>query len=190
MNLASYNGGQNTGFTKSVTSVTAGDIVTLAEAKAFCRITDSDEDTIVTLLIAMAEEQVENFAGITLRATTYTFEYETFGNRIRLPYQPIKTVTEVRTKVDGVETILDSDSYQLIGQDEKTLKIIAPIYGGIEIDCTAGYGVADVPSTIKLAILKTVLTNYENRQDNSGEQSFMLPDSAKSLLKSYKRVMI
>jgi len=190
MRLASVNRGQNLGFTKSVRVVESGDIVTLAQAKDFCRITVDDDDTYISLLIGMAEELVANYAGITLRTTEYTFEWEQFADRIALPYAPHTSVDAVRTKVDNVETTVDSDSYNVVGQANKTINIISPIYGGLEVDVTSGYGVANVPKTVQLAILKTVLTNYENRQDDAYDVTYSLPSDARTLLKPYKRVII
>lgn len=190
MRLKSYNNGTNSGFSKVATTIETGNIVTVSEAKDFCRITTSDDDTLIQLLIDSAEEMVVNFTSRTLRETSYTYEYKTFAKEITLPYAPHKSVSEVRSKLNGVETVLDSDSYYLSGQEDKTLNIISPIYGGLEIDLVAGYGVANVPKTIKLAILKTVLTNYENRQDDSMDNTYELANDTKALLKPYRKVFI
>lgn len=178
--------GENRGFSKSVRSVVAGDIVSLDEVKNFARITTTDDDILLGMLITSAEIMVEQYASITLRTTEYTFEYESFAARIDLPYSPIVSVDQVRTKKDGVEQTLTTDQYRVIGQDNSILHVMDLAGGGLEIDLTAGYGAANVPADIKEAIMKIVLSNYDQRENFIEGGYSEMPNSAKSILNKRK----
>lgn len=184
--------GNTSGFTKKVISETAGDIVTLAEAKNFMRISGTDDDTFISLLLESMIDMAEKYAGITLRSKEYTFEFEEYGTSIPLPYYPHVSVDAVRVKSQGVEDTLTSDDYYVTGQDKLVLNIKQPFQGQqLEVDVTAGYGAADVPPLIKLAILKAALSNYEDRQDNIGGTIVAkMPNDSKTLLDQYRDVII
>jgi len=178
--------GENRGFSKRVRSVVAGDIVSLSDVKNFARITTTDDDTLLAMLISSAEIMVEQYAAITLRTTEFTFEYESFAARIDLPYSPIVSIDEVRTKKDGVEQVLTADQYRVVGQDNSVLYVMDLAGGGIEIDLTAGYGADSVPADIKEAIMKIVLSNYDNRENFVDGSYTEMPNSAKSILNKRK----
>lgn len=190
--LATRDNGFTTGFSKSVRSVTSGDIITLANVKNWCRITTSDDDALLSMLIEAMIDMAEKYAGITLRRKEYTFEFQNYGNTIQLPYGPHVSIDAVRTKLDGTETTLDASDYFVTGQDHKTLNVKETFKNQqIEVDLTAGYGASDVPEMIQLALYKAVLSNYEDRQDLIGGTIVAtLPNNSKAILDQYKRVLL
>lgn len=190
MILATRNTGKNVGFSKTVRSTVAGDIVTLSEAKNFMRVTTSDDDTLIGTIIDAIIDHAELYTGLTLRQKEYTFEYQQYGQEIILPYGPHVSVDEVRTKYQGEETVVGTGDYWVTGQQFFTLNLVEfYTHQELEIDVTAGYGASNVPPAIKLAILKAVLSHYEDRQDNVGGTIVAtLPNESKSLLKQFKRV--
>lgn len=190
--LATRDNGFTTGFSKTTTSETAGDIITLSNVKNWCRITTSDDDALLSMLIEAMIDMAEKYAGITLRQKEYTFEFQQYGNTVQLPYGPHVSVDAVRTKLDGTETTLTADTdYFVTGQDFKTLNITESFrYQQLEVDVTAGYGAANVPELIQLALYKAVLSNYEDRQDLVEGSAFALPNASKMLLNQYKQVIL
>lgn len=189
MILATRNSGKNVGFTKKVTSETAGDIVTLSEAKSFMRVSTSDDDTLIGTIIEAVIDSSELYTGLSFRTKEMTLEYQEYGQEIILPYGPHVSVDAVRTKYQGEETTVSSDHYWVTGQEFFTLNLSEFFtHQQIEIDVTTGYGAGSVPALIKLAILKATLSNYEDRQDLIEGSANMLPNSSTSLLDKYKRV--
>ena len=186
--LSTRDKGNTTGLSHTVNSVTAGDIVTTTEVKNWARISPSDDDALLTILIGAMEEMAEKYMGLSLRTKDITVEYESFGNEVILPYGPHTSVDAVRTKYQGAETTLASGEDYVTGQDFKTLHLIEAFTDQqLEVDLTVGYGAANVPDLIKLAILKGVLSNYEDRQDVVEGGGFVLPNESKKLFDRYRR---
>lgn len=191
MRLSSYDPGTTSGFSYKVTSTTAGDIITLSDTKNFCKVTSSDDDALIQVIIDASIDMAERYTGLSLRAKAMTLEFQQYGSQIPLPFGPHTAVTAVRTKYHGSETTVSSDDYFVTGQDYFTLnmKQFNTDYN-LEVDVTCGYGAANVPALIKLALFKSVLSNYEDRQDLIAGSVMSLPNASKELLKPYKRVRI
>jgi uncharacterized phiE125 gp8 family phage protein len=70
--------------------------VTLAEAKAQCRMADDDsEDTFITSLIAPARAYVEKCSTYGLVAGTRVFTFTSFGDYLEIYLRPITSLTSV-----------------------------------------------------------------------------------------------
>jgi len=111
--------------------------VTLAEAKAFCRIDGSDEDALVNALIAAARLQVESLTGRALITQTWRLTMACAPRLVELPVIPVAALVAAP---DGA--VLQGDAVLLVEPvDELT------------VDYTAGYGAAaDVPGDLKQAV--------------------------------------
>ena len=144
--------------------------VTLAEAKAFCRIDGSDEDALASALIAAARLQVESLTGRALVTQTWRLSTSCAPRLVELPVIPAASLVEAP---DGA--VLQGDAVLLVEPvDELT------------VDYTAGYGdAADVPSDLKQAVLTLVAYWYENR-----DAVTMPPLGFDWLIASYKRVRL
>lgn len=190
--LSTRSEGETTGFTKTVNTVEAGDVITVSELKQWGRIDYDDDDALLQTLIDGAVDMTERYLYQTLKQKTYTFEYQGYGVEIPLPYGPHVSVDEVRRKQQGDEEVLTTDDYFVTGQDFKTLNLYQSFsYQQLEVDVTAGYGLANIPSQIKIAMLKIALSHYEDRQDIlSGTIVAELPDSSRNILNKYKRYVI
>jgi len=144
--------------------------VTLAEAKAFCRIDGSDEDALVNALIAAARLQVESLTGRALITQTWRLTMACAPRLVELPVIPVAALVAAP---DGA--VLQGDAVLLVEPvDELT------------VDYTAGYGAAaDVPGDLKQAVLTLVAYWYENR-----DAVTMPPLGFDRLIASYKRVRL
>jgi len=144
--------------------------VTLAEAKAFCRIDGADEDALVDALIAAARLQVESLTGRALIAQTWRLTMACAPRLVELPVIPVAALVAAP---DGA--VLQGDAVLLVEPvDELT------------VDYTAGYGAAaDVPGDLKQAVLTLVAYWYENR-----DAVTMPPLGFDRLIASYKRVRL
>lgn len=191
MYLAERSMGTTEGLSTKVTSVVAGDVVTVAEAKQYGRIDISDDDNLIPVLLEAVIETAEKYTNLAFRQKEVTAEYQQYGNEIILPLQPVQTVNEVRRVYQGTATVMSAGDYYVTGQEYKTL-CVKDAYDGeqLQIDMTVGYGASSVPPGIKLAILKAFVSAYEDRQDAIGGTIVaQLPNDARTLLNAYRRFL-
>ena len=146
------------------------DPVTLAEAKAFCRIDSSDEDALVEALIAAARLQVESLTGRALVTQSWRLTLDCAPRLVELPVIPVASLLVVP---DGA--VLQGDAV-----------LLAEPVDELSIDYTAGYGAAaDVPADLKQAVLTLVAYWYENRDARAAP-----PLGFDRLVASYRRVRL
>ena len=144
--------------------------VTLAEAKAFCRIDGSDEDALMSARIAAARLQVESLTGRALVTQTWRLTMTCASRLVELPVIPAASLVDAP---DGA--VLQGDAVLLVEPADE-----------LTVDYTAGYGDAgDVPGDLKQAVLTLVAYWYENR-----DAVTMPPLGFERLIASYKRVRL
>lgn len=148
--------------------------ITLAEAKAHLRLDGSEEDALVTALIRTAREHLERETGLALMARTFRLYLDGWpeGRVIRIgrgPVQSIETVTVYDDTGSPVEADLGGYVLDGAGHPARLMLPVRPeparAMNGIEIDFTAGFGegAADVPDTLKRAMLTHVAAMFELR---------------------------
>lgn len=152
--------------------------VTPAEAKAFCKVSGTTDDSIFTLLIKQARETIEQGCNISLAERTLVAEYDKLprDGKIQLPYAPVKSVTSVITidQEDDETTLTNNTEWFDTGYPWPTLRI-ASFWSGyiqkIRVTYVAGYGATGcpaLPAPLKVAILKEVLAQYYVREGIAG----------------------
>jgi uncharacterized phiE125 gp8 family phage protein len=156
----------------------ASEPVTLAEAKAHCRVDTSDDDSYLTALINLGRIYVEDILDITMITTVWEARYDAFPLwELVLPRPPMaaQTVTVIYRDEGGTTRTITSvagfqaDSYVTPGR-------IYPLYNGVwpavrgdensvTVRWTAGYGAAgSVPQNLKHLVLLLVAHWYANRE--------------------------
>lgn len=163
--------------------------VTLEEAKEYMMIegfqdTDDstpvdfdDDNTLIENIITSSREAVEKFTGLSLISKTLTVTLTNKAGMIELPYGPIGDITSLSDQ-DG--TAISTDNYTIIGTKFKRLK--SPLYENMVIVYECGYDVADVPESLRQAILIEVLYRYENRGNET-----VLSKAARAKANPYRR---
>jgi len=170
------------------TIITASSVLTVsvAEVKAYCRLDldNSDEDTLLQMLIQTSMARCVQETGRALLTTTYklTAELTALGiesyppfagyapsNKLKLQFPNfLSLVSVVGTNADGDETTLTATDYKLNHTGTfSTIQILnASDAEFVEVIYTAGYGAtaADIPTPIKQWIMLDVSTLYENRE--------------------------
>lgn len=171
----------------------AAEPVTLAEAKAQCRIDTSDEDVYLEGLIKAARRAVERF--LRRRLVTQTVEYRRsgLGRSIALPIAPVQAVTSVSyLDLAGVEQTLAADQYRLARSSSPFSLVPAhgvvwpSVLGGedtVGIRLTVGYGDAgaDVPPDIKAAVLM-LIAHFDEHREATGPAVSEIPFGVSQLL--------
>lgn len=152
--------------------------VTLAEAKLWCRVDGTDEDTLITSLIVAAREACEAETGLSFITQTWRADFSHFpcvGQALRLPHGPVQSITSVYYYDDqGVDTLLAASGYEVDLTNQMTRIWLAPdeVWPSIEVQANAirvtyvaGFGAAAtaVPARAKLAMQAAVTFWYDNR---------------------------
>ena len=130
------------------------------------------------LLITSARERIEKFTGLSLGEKTLRAYWFYFHIPQEIPYGPVTLIDSV-VNDDDVEV-----EYVARGLQYKMLEAYSTT--GLTIEYEAGFAVA--PKGLKLAILKQVSTDYENRENYSiYDQAYELSSDAKRQAQPYCR---
>ena len=174
--------------------------VSVAEAKLYCKVQDSADDTLWPILITSARRMLEkytscSFAEKTIHATWVEVPKQ---NYVELPYGPIISVDHIyRIDEEGTEEELTLNSdYYVLGDQDAIVKIVSYWSSGtilvnsIRAEYKAGYDNAateDLPMELKLAILKQVATDYELRENIVAGVTTVLSNESKVLAGPYRK---
>ena len=152
--------------------------VTLQEAKDYMRISSDSENDLIEELITSARERIEKFTGLSLGEKTLRAYWFYYHVPAEIPYGPITLINSV---VDDNDVVLE---YTARGLQYKVLEAYST--QGLVIEYEAGFAVA--PKGLKLAILKQVSTDYENRENYVvGEMAYELSSDARRQAMPYCR---
>lgn len=180
------------------------DPVSLAEAKAHCRIDDSHEDGLLAGYILAARELVENDTSRRLVTQTWRayfdrawpkyFDGRCYRTGIVLPLPPLQTVSSITyVDTDGATRTLASDQYRVSRYGHRGL--IEPAHGvtwpdvrpqldAITVEFVCGY--TRIPEPIRHAMLLLIGHFYENRESVSVGNMNELPFGVDALLGPYR----
>lgn len=160
--------------------------ITLDEAKAHCRVTTADEDTLIERLIKAAVHELELRTQRTLCETTYVEILDKFPTGgIRLAYPPLLSVQSVvYFDETGSQLTLSSNDYLVDTHSEpgwifpavdKTWPDTQDRINAVAITYKSGYLLAGtaqqqreaVPESLRAWLLIRVATLFENRESVS-----------------------
>lgn len=174
--------------------------VSVAEAKLYCKVQDTADDTLFSTLITSARRMLEkytmtSFAEKTIHATWVEVPKQ---NYVELPYGPIISVNHIyRIDEEGTEEELTLNSdYYVLGDQDAIVKIVSywssgtVLVNSIRCEYTAGYGdtvTETLPAELKLAILKQVATDYELRENIVAGVTTVLSNESKVLAGPYRK---
>jgi uncharacterized phiE125 gp8 family phage protein len=161
--------------------------LTLAEAKAHLRVVSTDDDALITSLIASARQAVEGYTQRSLMLQTWELALRAFPTAcradaslylfaIQIPKGSLYSITSVKyVDESGVLQTMDEEDYQL--DDHSEPPQLVPAYGtvwpatraqpnAVLIRYVAGYPEAEnVPEQIKSWMKLRIGTLYENREE-------------------------
>jgi uncharacterized phiE125 gp8 family phage protein len=189
--------------------------VTLDEAKAWLKITGTDDDAIVTGLIKAARGMFEAHTGLALIDTAYRAEWDALprvgsyvgaliSRELELPRSPLKASSPITavTYLDsaGAVQTFASGNYVVDGardpsryarlwlKDTADWPDLGEFPGALRVEFTAGYGSAAsaVPEEIKVCLKLLVAHLYEQRAPvNVGNIVNELPWSLRHLVEMH-----
>ncbi len=163
-------------------------VVTVADAKAQCKVEVADDDTLIDLYIRAATEVAEQRTGRSIMPQTWLLTLDAFpSGAIQLPRIPVASVVSVKyTDTAGAEVTLNASNYLLTNADDFAAATLEPAYGtswpatrsqsgAVRIEYTAGYAtLASVPYAIRSWVLLQVGAMYENRELEGSVQTYAL----------------
>lgn len=131
--------------------------ITLAQAKAHLRVTDTSEDDYITALIPAARGWVENYTGHVLVQREIVEQRDNFGRFIELHRRPLLAdpapeITYIDT--DGTEQTYADGEFQLSRFPARIFPAVDGSwpslwrYGGVTITYTAGYTAGQEPQEL------------------------------------------
>lgn len=173
--------------------------VTLAEAKAWCRVDGTADDDALNMSLAAATGQVEDFTGKALAEQTWLLALDDFSDVIELPRGPVLAVTSI-TYLDatGDEQLLDPSIYtlDLVSNPQRIVRNcgeswpeVSGAVNAVSIVFTAGY--ATLPAPIKMSILMLVAQWFDNRAGvQIGNIVNEIPFTVTRLLSPFRRMII
>lgn len=166
-------------------------LLSIAEARAQCRIDQSDEDTLLAIYIQAATGMAESYLHRGLLTQTWTLGAEDWSDELYLPNAaPLQSITSVKYRaVDGTLTTLASSGYVTDTISEPGCLFRAPNAvwpalqadreNRIEIAYVVGWTRAsDVPADIRLGALLLVEHFYTHR---GADPKADLPPAVKAL---------
>jgi hypothetical protein len=142
------------------------------------RISSESENDQIEELITSARERIEKFTGLSLWEKTLRAYWFYIHIPQEIPYGPVTFIDSVVNDEDvAVEYTARGLQYKMLEAYSTT---------GLTIEYEAGFAVA--PKGLKLAILKQVSTDYENRENYSiYDQAYELSSDAKRQAQPYCR---
>ena len=179
--------------------------VLLSDIKIHLRVSDNDEDTLITSLIAAARVHVEHLLSRKMITQSWSLYLDVWpeNDTIILPLNPVQSISDIRLydAQDNVSVVNPADYYVDVSGDPARIIWLGSgarprggrIANGIEVRFNCGYGdnPGDVPEPLRQAITLLVTHWYERREPvEVGEQMLPVPMMIASLLSPYRSMRI
>ena len=171
------------------------EVVSVAEAKAHLRVTHTDEDAYIGVLISAAREQAEQLTERAIGEQSLLLQLDAFPDEILLQYPPIIAVDSLQYRdTDGDMQTIDPANYTLDTGLEPSWILPAVDYewpetdesaNALQVTYRAGYTDVNCPAAIKQWILLKVGELYENREA-SMERAVTSPSFVDHMLDRYR----
>jgi hypothetical protein len=166
-----------------INSTDGSEIVLVATAKDYMRVSSTVDDNIITRMITQARIWCENYISRDIVAKTRTYYLPETNGIFDLPFGPVSSITSVKSDdVDIAYTVLglNSESIELDGGYADKVKIVY---------VTSGLN----DELLQQAIMQLVSTYYDNRADFSSDQKSnveSIPTNVRDILNSYKAMYL
>ena len=152
--------------------------LTTADVKAWAKIENSDEDTLVSSLITSCRHEIESYTKMVLCNQTWRTFYQ-FDYAKTIFYSPRMTATSVSVDVDGTTLTVDTD--YLFNSNTGRLKLKNEYGSDSEITITwTVQTTLSAQSALKQALLDLVTYRFYNRG------TYDLPQNVRTVLDQYR----
>lgn len=179
----------------TITVAATAEPVSDSEAKAQATIDFTDDNALVTRLIAAARAHVEKYCGVRFASQTVSVSCDRFADMCRFPEAPATSITSIKyIDVDGAEQTLPTSVYELRADGFEPS--VALKYGqawpamrpGSRITVVAVVGYTAAPDDVKHAMLLLMAHWYASREAvNIGTIVTTVPMGVDALLCNHRR---
>lgn len=158
---------------KLVTDV-ATEVISAAEAKAWLKITDTSEDSVIDMLIAGVRAACQKKTKFAIGSQVWQMALDAFPEQIQLEHAPLISITSIQYYDSaGALQTLASDQYAL--DDFRDPAWIVPAVdvswpdtyntvNAVRVNYTVGYTAANIPRQLKLWMLSNIGHFHANRE--------------------------
>lgn len=152
-------------------------LLTLDEAKKQCRVTHTFDDDLITAFIPVAAELAQAYTNRILSPATVVSVVEQYYPEVQLPFGDVTTINTV--EIDGVVTT----DFEFEPVTQKVT--VNASYGKLKVNYDCGF--VTLPKAVKQAMLLTISTLYNNRENFvTGVTIAKLPQTSEMLLNTVK----
>lgn len=175
--------------------------ISVSEAKSHLRVSSSDEDALIESYVDAALAAIEGPGGLGIGVLErqWRITLDGFPPTIWLEITPVLSLDEI-SYLDGAgaSQILTVDTDYRVDLDHEPARVV-PAYGkswpatlatigAVTVLYTAGYRQGEgIPADLRVAMLQTIASNYENRESIVvGTSAMRIPDSAMETFERYR----
>lgn len=177
------------------------EVLTVKELKDWGKVPGDAEDQLIDEMIKAIRQLQEQWTLRSFVEKTITAHWSIVpkSGEIELPYGPIRSITSIkRVYEDGTlsDALVEGTDYYIIGMDFQTIKLYTrwqsagQIITGLRVVYTAGHGdgsgEVELPAPIRQAMLRHIITDYDQRDDLEVYNP-VLYDWTKEALQPYKQ---
>ena len=182
----------------SIVTAAASEPITLAEAKNFLRVDNSDDDDLIEALITAAREMCEQYTRRILVTTVIDEYFDGFPNYrtpedkdiIYLSRGPVQSIQSLKYVDEiGSEETVSSSSYvsDIISEPARVASVAGwfatgGIINQVIVRYTVGTSVADIPKPLKQGMMLIISELYDNR----GDRVRQLPTASEYLFNPFR----
>lgn len=151
--------------------------VTRAEAVAYAKIENTDENSIIDALISSCRNELESWLKIPMITQAWAETYDTFERPVYAPFVPLASAALEVADSDGVFT---ADTNIAVKLDTGRVVPTSAFSPAIEFDgfkITYTYTVSDIDPMLKNALMEMVSYRFYNRGAVDG-----IPDHVKNMV--------
>lgn len=165
-------------------------VLTLADAKTWLRVDGTDEDDLITDLISVAVNMVENECRTYLTPRAGSFQFSAFFDT-HLPVGPLRSISDVTYLTTQEFTAYyateDATHPTPFIHFDSPPSLDTEIQYPINVNCTVGYD--DIPPTLLQAVRWLLTAFYDQRQDFVvGTVAAKLPLTVMNLIAPYRNM--
>lgn len=159
--------------------------LTLSETKTYLKVDGSDDDTLITNLIATVRHAAQKYLKVSLINQSWKLSYDSYSPTVvKLPMAPVQSITSVNAIArDQSSTLISSNAYYLSAGNQKLIFDTNIVSHIVQIVYLAGYGAAasNVPNPIRQGMLSHIAAIYDGRAGAN-----VIPAQSKNLYAPYK----
>lgn len=172
--------------------------VTAAEMRAYLRLDDTSQDTMIDALIASARSLLEKTSGRILCTTVVDVLFEDFDDdaeypALILPITPVQSITSIYYDISGVSTLLANSQYEL--RDYALFPSVVPAYRiswptadeeSVIVKVSAGLSVAGPYDKIGCAIIKAMAADLFEHPELTAEMALTENKSVERMMSAFR----